>query len=143
MSSRERAATKPSERASSAGEGEQPLCQAAEYRRLYPGAELGVRRTMHCADGLCILLRHTMPTEAGPGFQSLTGALIRRGEAVAEIAATDVRPKFGRNAKSIRMAYIKITKGKAIVRAVRKLAILNRGGTVMSIVYRMANNTDA
>ena len=43
---------------------------------------------MHCADGFRNLLRHTIPTNAGLGFELLTGALIRRGEADAEISAT-------------------------------------------------------
>ena len=57
-----------------------------------------------------ILLDHSMltgesiPIEAGPGVQTYAGALVRRGEAVAEVTATGVRTKFGRTAELVRTA---------------------------------------
>ena len=49
-----------------------------------------------------MLTGESVPIEAGPGFQTYAGALIRRGEAVAEIVATGARTKFGRSAELMR-----------------------------------------
>src|ERR1019366_1149466 len=50
-----------------------------------------------------MLTGESLPIEAGPGFETYAGALIRRGEAVAEIIATGARTKFGRSAELIRI----------------------------------------
>src|ERR1017187_4171209 len=43
-----------------------------------------------------MLTGESVPIEAGPGLQTFAGALVRRGEAVAEVTATGARTKFGR-----------------------------------------------
>ena len=82
-----------------------------------------------------MLTGESVPIEAGPGFETYAGALIRRGEAVAEIIATGVRTKFGRSAELIRTAHIESTEQKAVFRVVRNLALFNGGVTLLLIAY--------
>ena len=76
-----------------------------------------------------------MPIEAGPGFETDAGALIRRGEAVAEITATGPRTKFGHSEKLIRTAHVESTEQKAIFRVVRNLAVFNGGVTILLTIF--------
>jgi H+-transporting ATPase len=82
-----------------------------------------------------MLTGESVPIEAGPGFETYAGALIRRGEAVAEIVATGARTKFGRSAELIRTAHVESTEQKAIFRVVRNLALFNGGVTILLIAY--------
>jgi H+-transporting ATPase len=82
-----------------------------------------------------MLTGESVPIEAGPAFETYAGALIRRGEAVAEIIATGVRTKFGRSAELIRTAHVESTEQKAIFRVVRNLALFNSGVIVLLITY--------
>jgi magnesium-transporting ATPase (P-type) len=47
-----------------------------------------------------MLTGESIPIEAGTGWQTYAGALVRRGEAVAEVTATGARTKFGRTAEA-------------------------------------------
>jgi H+-transporting ATPase len=78
-----------------------------------------------------MLTGESVPIEAGAGFEAYAGALIRRGEAVAEIVATGARTKFGRSAELIRTAHVESTEQKAIFRIVRNLALFNGGVTIL------------
>jgi len=51
-----------------------------------------------------MLTGESAPIEAGAGAQTYAGALVRRGEAVAEVIATGARSKFGRTAELVRTA---------------------------------------
>lgn len=82
-----------------------------------------------------MLTGKSMPIEARSGFEAYAGALMRRGEAVAEIIATGARTKFGRSAELIRTAHIESTEQKAIFRVVRNLALFNGGLTALLIAY--------
>jgi H+-transporting ATPase len=82
-----------------------------------------------------MLTGESVPIEAGPGFETYAGPLIRRGEAVAEIVATGARTKFGRSAELIRTAHVESTEQKAIFRVVRNLALFNGGVTILLIAY--------
>ena len=84
-----------------------------------------------------MLTGESVPIEAGPGFETFAGALIRRGEAVAQITATGARTKFGRSAELIRTAHVESTEQKAIFRVVRNLALFNGGVTVLLISYAL------
>ena len=84
-----------------------------------------------------MLTGESVPIDAGPGFETYAGALIRRGEAVAEIIATGARTKFGRSAELIRTAHVESTEQKAIFRVVRNLALFNGGVTILLIAYAM------
>ena len=82
-----------------------------------------------------MLTGESVPIEAGPAFETYAGALIRRGEAVAEIIATGARTKFGRSAELIRTAHVESTEQKAIFRVVRNLALFNGGVIILLIAY--------
>jgi H+-transporting ATPase len=79
-----------------------------------------------------MLTGESVPIEAGPGFETCAGALIRRG-AETEILATRARTEFGRSAELIRTANVESTEQKAIFRVVRNLALLNGGVTILLI----------
>ncbi len=72
-----------------------------------------------------MLTGESIPTEAGAGIQAYAGALIRRGEAVAEITATGERTKFGRTAELVRGAHVVSTQQKAVLGVVRSLALFS------------------
>ena len=80
-----------------------------------------------------MLTGESVPIEAGPGVQTYAGALVRRGEAEAEVTATGVRTKFGRTAELVRTAHVVSTQQKAVLRVVRNLAAFN-GVIVMLLV---------
>jgi H+-transporting ATPase len=82
-----------------------------------------------------MLTGESVPIEAGPGFETYAGALIRRGEAVAEIVATGARTKFGHSAELIRTAHVESTEQKTIFRVVRNLALFNGGVTILLAAY--------
>ena len=72
-----------------------------------------------------LLTGESMPIEGGPGTETYAGALVRRGEAVAEVTATGVRTKFGRTAELVRTAHVVSSQQKAVLRVVRNLALFN------------------
>ena len=72
-----------------------------------------------------MLTGESMGREAGPGFQTFAGALVQRGEAVAEVTATGVRTQFGRTAELVRTAHAVSSQQKAVLRVVRNLAVFN------------------
>jgi H+-transporting ATPase len=80
-----------------------------------------------------MLTGESMPIEAGPGLQTYAGALVRRGEAVAEVTATGARTKFGRTAELVRTAHVESSQQKAVMHMVRNLAIFN-GVIIMVLV---------
>ena len=53
-----------------------------------------------------MLTGESVPIEAGRGAHSYAGALVRRGEAVAQVKATGVRTRFGRTAELVRTAHV-------------------------------------
>ena len=72
-----------------------------------------------------MLTGESVPIEAGAGVQTFAGALVRRGEAVAEVTATGARTKFGRTAELVRTAHVESSQQKAVFRVVRNLAACN------------------
>ncbi|MGD0847281.1 HAD-IC family P-type ATPase [Bradyrhizobium sp.] len=82
-----------------------------------------------------MLTGESLPVEAGPGTETYAGALVRRGEAVAQVRATGVRTKFGRTAELVRTAYVVSTQQKAVFRVVRNLAGFNGAVTLLLMVY--------
>ena len=82
-----------------------------------------------------MLTGESLPVEAGPGDKTYAGALVRRGEAVAEVLATGIRTKFGRTAELVRTAYVVSTQQKAVFRVVRNLAGFNGIVTLALTVY--------
>jgi H+-transporting ATPase len=83
-----------------------------------------------------MLTGESVPIEAGPGFETYAGALVRRGEATAEVTATGARTKFGRTAELVRTAHVESSQQKAVLRVVRNLAICN--GCIIAILVAYA-----
>jgi len=79
-----------------------------------------------------MLTGESLPLEAGPGVDTYAGALVRRGEATAEVTATGVHTKFGRTAELVRTAHVVSSQEKAVLRIVRNLAIFN--GVVILLI---------
>jgi H+-transporting ATPase len=95
---------------------------------------------VHVLDGSVLLDQsmltgESLPVEAGPGTDTYAGALIRRGEAIAEVTATGVRTKFGRTAELVRTAYVVSTQQKAVFKVVRNLAGFNGAVTLALMLY--------
>jgi len=84
-----------------------------------------------------MLTGESVPIEAGPGLQTYAGALIRRGEAVAEVTATGTRTRFGRTAELVRTAHVASSQQKAVLRVVRNLAAFN--GVVIAVLVAYAH----
>jgi H+-transporting ATPase len=82
-----------------------------------------------------MLTGESIPIEAGPGLQTYAGALVRRGEAVAEVTATGARTKFGRTVELVRTAHVTSSEQKAVLRVVRNLAMFNSAIIVMLVAY--------
>jgi H+-transporting ATPase len=80
-----------------------------------------------------MLTGESVPIEAGAGVQTYAGALIRRGEAVAEVTATGERTKFGRTAELVRTAHVISSQQRAVLRVVRNLAAFN-GVVIVGLV---------
>ena len=85
-----------------------------------------------------MLTGESVPIEAGAGFETYAGALVRRGEAVAEVTATGARTKFGRTAELVRTAHVESSQQKAVLRVVRNLAISNGLITAILVGYAHA-----
>jgi len=82
-----------------------------------------------------MLTGESVPIEAGAGVQTFAGALVRRGEAVAEVTATGARTRFGRTAELVRTARVVSSQQKAVLRVVRNLAMFNGVVIAMLVAY--------
>jgi H+-transporting ATPase len=85
-----------------------------------------------------MLTGESIGTEAGPGFQTFAGALVRRGEAVAQVTATGIRTKFGRTAELVRTAHVVSSQQKAVLHVVRNLAVFNGILIILLVAYALA-----
>jgi H+-transporting ATPase len=72
-----------------------------------------------------MLTGESVPVDAEPGSQVYAGALVRRGQAIAEVKATGASTYFGRTAELVRTAHAASTEQAAIFAATRNLAIVN------------------
>jgi H+-transporting ATPase len=86
-----------------------------------------------------MLTGESIGTEAGPGFQTFAGALVRRGEAVARVTATGNHTKFGKTAELIRTAHVVSSQQVAVLRVVRNLAIFNGMLIVLIVIYAVTH----
>jgi H+-transporting ATPase len=82
-----------------------------------------------------MLTGESVPIEAQAGVQTYAGALVRRGEAVAEVTATGARTRFGRTAELVRTAHVVSSQQKAVLRVVRNLALFNGVVIVLLVAY--------
>lgn len=79
-----------------------------------------------------MLTGESVPVDAGPGGQVYAGALIRRGQAIAEVTATGAKTWFGRAAQLVRIAHSASTEQAAVFGVTRNLAVVN--GTVGALI---------
>jgi H+-transporting ATPase len=86
-----------------------------------------------------MLTGESLPIEAGPGVDTYAGALVRRGEATAEVTATGVHTKFGKTAELVRTAHVVSSQQKAVLRIVRNLAVFNGIIILLIGVYAYAH----
>jgi H+-transporting ATPase len=86
-----------------------------------------------------MLTGESIGTEAGTGFKTFAGALVRRGEAVAVVTATGTRTKYGRTAELVRTAHVVSSQQKAVLRVVRNLAVFNGILIVILVAYALAH----
>lgn len=84
-----------------------------------------------------MLTGESLPVEAGAGTEAFAGALVRRGEAMAQVTATGARTKFGRTAELVRSAKVESSQQKAILRVVRNLALFNGAVTILLTCYAL------
>ena len=99
-----------------------------------------VAADVHLLDGSVsldqsMLTGESLPLEAGPGVNTYAGALVRRGEATAEVTATGVHTKFGRTAELVRTAHVVSSQQKAVLRIVRNLAMFDGAVILLIGVY--------
>jgi H+-transporting ATPase len=86
-----------------------------------------------------MLTGESVGTEAGPGFQTFAGALVRRGEAVALVTATGIHTRFGRTAELVRTAHVVSSQQHAVLRVVRNLAVFNGLLIILLVAYALAH----
>nr|ART39823.1 J424 [uncultured bacterium] len=79
-----------------------------------------------------MLTGESVPVDAGPGGQVHAGALIRRGQALADVTATGANTEFGRAAELVRVAHSASTEQAAVFAVTRNLAMVN--GTVGALI---------
>jgi H+-transporting ATPase len=82
-----------------------------------------------------MLTGESVPVDANPGDTVYAGALVRRGQAIAEVTATGSRTYFGRAAELVRTAHAGSTEQAAIFAATRNLAIVNATVAVGIVIY--------
>lgn len=82
-----------------------------------------------------MLTGESVPIEVGPGMQTYAGAMVRRGEASAEVTATGASTKFGRTAELVRTAHVVSSQQKAVLGVVRHLALFNSVAIVALVGY--------
>jgi H+-transporting ATPase len=82
-----------------------------------------------------MLSGESLPVEAVSGIDVYAGALVRRGEAVAEVTATGARTRFGRTAELVRTAVAESSQQKTVLHVVRNLVLFNGAVTVLLASY--------
>ncbi len=85
-----------------------------------------------------MLTGESMPAEAQRGKTAYAGALVRRGEATAEIVATGSHTYFGRAAELVRTAHVESSEQQAVMGVVRNLTIVNFAIVVGIVAYAEA-----
>ncbi len=84
-----------------------------------------------------MLTGESLPVEGGAGTTTYAGALVRRGEAIAEVTATGTRTKFGRTAELVRTAHAVSSQQKAVLGVVRNLVVFNAVILVAQVAYAL------
>jgi H+-transporting ATPase len=85
-----------------------------------------------------MLTGESLAIEAGAGAHTWAGALVRRGEALAEVTATGVRTKFGKTAQLVAEAHAASSQQQAVLRVVRNLAGFSASMVLVQLIYATA-----
>jgi len=85
-----------------------------------------------------MLTGESVPVDAKEGDTVYAGALVRRGQVIAEVTATGVRTYFGRAAELVRTARSVSTEQAAIFAATRNLAFVNATVAIGIVIYAYA-----
>ena len=85
-----------------------------------------------------MLTGESLPVEGEAGSTAYAGALVRRGQAVAEVTATDLRTRFGRTAELVRTAHGTSSQQATVLRVVRNLAVFNGAIVLAQLAYAAA-----
>ena len=85
-----------------------------------------------------MLTGESIPTEAERDKVAYAEAIVRRGEAIAEIIATGARTYFGRAAELVRTAHVESSEQQAVLGVVRNLTIVNFAIIVGIVAYAHA-----
>jgi len=86
-----------------------------------------------------MLTGESVPVDTSAGGMVYAGALVRRGQAVAEVTATGARTKFGKAAELVRIARSVSTEQKAIFGVTRNLMLVNGTMAVLLLIYAYAS----
>ncbi|SNS71571.1 H+-transporting ATPase [Granulicella rosea] len=87
-----------------------------------------------------MLTGESLPVEAAAGADTFSGALVKRGEAIAVVTATGARTKFGQTAELVRTAHAVSSQQKAVLTIVRNLAIFNGGIILLMGLYALTHS---
>ena len=85
-----------------------------------------------------MLTGESVPADANPGDTVYAGALVRRGQAIAEVTATGSQTFFGRTAELVRTAHSASSEQAAIFAATRNLALVNATVAIGIVIYGYA-----
>ncbi len=85
-----------------------------------------------------MLTGESVPVDVEAGASVYAGALVRRGQALAEVTATGAKTYFGRTAELVSLAHGASSEQAAILAAVRNLAVVNGALTLGIVVYAHA-----
>ncbi|MGY6250728.1 HAD-IC family P-type ATPase [Bosea thiooxidans] len=85
-----------------------------------------------------MLTGESVAVEQQSGATAYAGALVRRGEAIAEVTATGPRTYFGRTAELVRAADIESTEQRAVLGIVKALTAVNMTIVVGIVAYAHA-----
>jgi H+-transporting ATPase len=90
-----------------------------------------------------MLTGESLPIDAGAGARTYAGALVRRGEAVAQVTATGARTKFGKTAQLVSVARAPSSQQQAVLRVVRNLAAFSASMVIVQLLYATATGMSA
>ncbi|OZI67407.1 hypothetical protein CAL28_03570 [Bordetella genomosp. 11] len=85
-----------------------------------------------------MLTGESAAVEPAPGTTAYAGALVRRGEAIAEVTATGPRTYFGRTAELVQAADVQSSEQKAVLGVVKALTAVNMAIVTGMVAYALS-----
>lgn len=90
-----------------------------------------------------MLTGESEPVQADVGATTYAGALVRRGEATAEVTVTGSNTKFGNTAELVLSAHVVSSQQKVVMRIVRNLALFNVVVVIALALYAILRGISA